>query len=65
MISKLLQANIVDVEAKSVHEELGLVDKEVEDELDILAKKRGAGTEKTESIEIDDGVEGENVGKNS
>lgn len=57
-ISKLLQSNIVDVEAKNVHEELGLVDKDVEDELDELAKKRGAGPEKTENIEIDGDVEG-------
>lgn len=59
-ISKLLQANIVDVEAKSVHEELGLVDKEVEDELDVLAKKRSAGPENSENIEIEGAVGDEN-----
>jgi hypothetical protein len=39
-ISKLLSANIVDVEAKSVHEELGLEDDGVDAELDALALER-------------------------
>lgn len=39
-INKLLQANVVDVEAKSVHEELGLDDDSVDAELDALAQER-------------------------
>jgi hypothetical protein len=39
-INKLLSSNIVDVEAKSVHEELGLEDDGVDAELDALAEER-------------------------
>lgn len=39
-INKLLQSNIVDVEVKSVHEELGLEDDGVDAELDALAQAR-------------------------
>lgn len=39
-ISKLLQSNIVDVQAKSVREELNIDDESVESELDELAQKR-------------------------
>jgi hypothetical protein len=39
-ISRLLSASIVDVEAKSVHEELGLEDDGVDAELDALAEER-------------------------
>jgi hypothetical protein len=39
-ISRLLASNIVDVEAKSVHEELGLEDDSVDAELDALANSR-------------------------
>ena len=48
-ISKLLQSNIVDVEAKSVREELGLDESDsVEAELDELAKKRKVEAEDVE-----------------
>ena len=39
-INKLLSSNIVDVEAKSVHKELGLEDDGVDAELDALAEER-------------------------
>jgi hypothetical protein len=48
-ISKLLQSNIVDVEAKNVREELGLDESDsVEAELDELAKKRKVEAEDVE-----------------
>jgi hypothetical protein len=39
-INKLLQSNIVDVEVKTVHQELGLEDDGVDAELDALAEER-------------------------
>ena len=38
-----------------MHEELGLVDKDVEDELDELAKKRAEVSEKTGKNQIGEG----------